>query len=165
MTAQSFHILLTDDDDGHASLVERNLVRSGIAAGIARARDGREALDFVHRRGPFADRPSTGPLLMLLDINMPFVDGISVLGAIKSGESTAGIPVIMLTTTDDPRDIQRCYSLGCSMYVIKPVEYEQFVAVVKRLGQFLQIVAVPTDDSCLTAGHAASWRLPEKVGA
>jgi CheY-like chemotaxis protein len=87
--------------------------------------------------------PRDIPLLLLLDINMPFVDGIEVLRQIKAEELTAKMPVIMLTTTDDPREIQRCYELGCSVYITKPVEYDSFVEAVKRLGLFLQIVTVP----------------------
>ena len=78
---------------------------------------------------------------------MPLIDGTAVLGAVKSIEATAKIPVIMLTTTDDPREIERCYEMGCSVYVSKPVEYDRFVEAVKRLGLFLQIVAVPLDES------------------
>jgi CheY-like chemotaxis protein len=147
MTPQAFHILLAEDDDGHASLVQRNLIRSGIANQLARVRNGQEALDYIHRRGSYRERNLNGPLLLLLDINMPLLDGTAVLGAIKSDESTAKIPVIMLTTTDDPREIQRCYEMGCSVYVSKPVEYDKFVEAVKRLGLFLQIVAVPLDES------------------
>jgi CheY-like chemotaxis protein len=147
MTPQAFRILLAEDDDGHANLVQRNLVRSGIANDIVRAHNGQEALDYIHRRGAHADRDLNGPLLLLLDINMPLVDGTAVLGAIKASEATAKIPVIMLTTTDDPREIQRCYELGCSVYVSKPVEYERFVEAVKRLGLFLQIVAVPLGET------------------
>jgi CheY-like chemotaxis protein len=81
----------------------------------------------------------------VLDINMPRMDGVQVLAQIKAQESTSKIPVIMLTTTDDPREVQRCYELGCSVYVTKPVEYESFVEAVKRLGLFLQIVQIPPE--------------------
>ncbi|HEX3997931.1 MAG TPA: response regulator [Pirellulales bacterium] len=145
MTSHPFRILLTEDDDGHANLVQRNLLRSGIANEIVRARNGQEALDYVQRRRPHCEQELNAPLLLLLDINMPLVDGTAVLSAIKANESTAKIPVIMLTTTDDPREIQRCYELGCSVYISKPVEYDKFVEAIKRLGLFLQIVAVPHD--------------------
>lgn len=145
--SKPFRILLAEDDDGHASLVQRNLVRSGVANELVRVRDGQEALDYIRRSGPYRDRDSQSPLLLLLDINMPFVDGTAVLAAIKSDNASAKIPVIMLTTTDDPREIERCYELGCSVYVSKPVEYEKFVEAVKRLGLFLQIVVVPLDEA------------------
>jgi CheY-like chemotaxis protein len=142
MTTQAFRILLAEDDDGHASLVERNLKRSGIANEMVRARNGQEALDYVRARLS-APGDSPVPLLLLLDINMPLVDGIEVLRQLKRAEATAKLPVIMLTTTDDPREIQRCYEFGCSVYITKPVEYDRFVEAVKRLGLFLQIVTVP----------------------
>jgi CheY-like chemotaxis protein len=142
MTTQAFRILLAEDDDGHASLVERNLKRSGIANEMVRAHNGQEALDYVRARLS-APGDSPVPLLLLLDINMPLVDGIEVLRQLKRDEATAKLPVIMLTTTDDPREIQRCYEFGCSVYITKPVEYDRFVEAVKRLGLFLQIVTVP----------------------
>jgi CheY-like chemotaxis protein len=146
MNIQPFQILLAEDDDGHASLVERNLKRSGIVNELLRAHDGQEVLDYVRRR-KLVNGPRDIPLLLLLDINMPFVDGIEVLRQIKADELTAKMPVIMLTTTDDPREIQRCYELGCSVYITKPVEYDSFVEAVKRLGLFLQIVTVPAKAS------------------
>jgi CheY-like chemotaxis protein len=82
----------------------------------------------------------------MLDINMPRVDGVEVLRQIKANERTAKIPVIILTTTDDPREVQRCYELGCSVYVVKPVQYDEFIEAVKRLGLFLSIVKVPRED-------------------
>jgi CheY-like chemotaxis protein len=84
-----------------------------------------------------------GPLLMILDINMPRVDGVEVLTRVKADETTSKIPVIMLTTTDDPREVERCYQSGCSVYITKPVEYDAFVEAVKRLGLFLQVVQLP----------------------
>lgn len=136
-------ILLAEDDDGHAQLIQRNLKRAGIANEIVRARDGQEALDYIRCQGAFADRPPNGPLLLLLDINMPKVDGIGVLQALKADLVTAQVPVIMLTTTDDPREVERCYQLGCSVYITKPVQYQDFVEALTRLGMFLEIIKVP----------------------
>ena len=89
--------------------------------------------------------PQTSPqsILLLLDIKMPRVDGIEVLRQLKSDPQTASIPVIMLTTTDDPREVQRCYELGCSVYITKPVDYQAFVEAINRLGLFLQVVRIP----------------------
>jgi CheY-like chemotaxis protein len=140
-------ILLAEDDAGHASLVQRNLKRAGIANRIIHVRDGQEALDYVCREGAYRDRVPNGPLLVLLDINMPRVDGVEVLRRLKAGERTNKIPVVMLTTTDDPREIQRCYELGCSVYVTKPVAYDEFIEAVRRLGLFLSIVQVPREDA------------------
>jgi CheY-like chemotaxis protein len=136
-------ILLAEDDDGHASLIQRNLKRAGIANEIVRVRDGQEALDYLRCEGAFADRPCAVPLLLLLDINMPRVDGVGVLTAVKADPETAKLPVIMLTTTDDPREVERCYALGCSVYVTKPVQYQEFVDALTRLGMFLQIIKIP----------------------
>lgn len=138
-------ILLAEDDEGHASLIQRNLKRAGVANEVVHVKDGQEALDFVRCEGPHAGRASRGPLLLLLDIKMPRVDGLEVLRQLKASEATAKLPVIMLTTTDDPREVARCYQLGCSVYVTKPVQYDEFVEAVQRLGMFLSIVKVPRE--------------------
>jgi CheY-like chemotaxis protein len=139
-------ILLAEDDDGHAFLVQTNLKRAGIVNPISRVRDGQEALDYVFCEGEFANRQVGQPLLMILDINMPRVDGVEVLTKIKKNPATASMPVIMLTTTDDPREVENCYQLGCNVYITKPVAYEEFVEAVKRLGLLLQIVQVPAEE-------------------
>jgi CheY-like chemotaxis protein len=143
MPSEALEILLAEDDEGQAFLVQRNLERAGISNRVTRVVDGQQALDFIHGVGRFAARETAGPLLVILDINMPRIDGIEVLTNLKSNKDTARLPVIMLTTTDDPREIERCYELGCNVYITKPVEYDHFVEAVKRLGLFLQIVQVP----------------------
>lgn len=143
MMAESLTIILAEDDDGHAMLIEKNLRRAGLVNGFVRVRDGQEALDLVHGRGAFAGRAVGHNALLLLDINMPRVDGVEVLRRLKSDPATAAIPIIMLTTTDDPREVERCYQLGCNVYVTKPVEYEEFIHAIKQLGLFLQVVRVP----------------------
>jgi CheY-like chemotaxis protein len=152
MQAEPLVILLAEDDEGHASLVRRNLKRSGVANDIVHVNDGQEALDYVRATGKYSDRPRVAPMLLLLDINMPRVDGIEVLRQIKQDEKHNRIPVIMLTTTDDPREINRAYELGCSVYVTKPVAYEAFVEAVSRLGLFLQVVRVPPEAALLEMG-------------
>src|SRR5262249_15557362 len=132
MSAEPLLIILAEDDDGHASLVQRNLERAGLANGLHRLKDGQEALDFIRGEGSYAGQGgSQQPGLLLLDIKMPRVDGVEVLRQIKADPKTALIPVIMLTTTDDPREIQRCYELGCSVYITKPVDYQGFVEAIK----------------------------------
>lgn len=143
MDQEPLLILLAEDDDGHASLVQRNLKRSGITNTVVRVADGQQALDFVLRQGEFAQRPTDCSLLLLLDINMPRVDGLEVLRRVKGDAKLSGIPVIMLTTTDDPREIERCYQEGCSVYITKPVQYEAFVEAIRRLGLFLQVIQFP----------------------
>jgi CheY-like chemotaxis protein len=145
MSVQPVHIILTEDDDGHAALVEKNLRRAGVANGFTRLRDGQEAIDYFH--GPDAaavDASAVTTSVLLLDINMPRVDGVEVLRRLRADPRTATLPVIMLTTTDDPREVERCYQLGCNVYITKPVEYEPFVDAVKRLGLFLQVVKLPS---------------------
>ena len=146
MVADQLMILMAEDDDGHANLVQRNLQRSGVVNHLHRVTDGQEALDFIECAGAHSHRKTNGPLLLLLDINMPRVDGVEVLRQLKASDKHCNVPVIMLTTTDDPREVQRCYELGCSVYITKPVSYEQFVEAVKRLGMFLSIVQVPRED-------------------
>ena len=115
--------------------------------------DGAQALDFVFRRGNFADRASTDPLI-LLDINMPgSVDGVEVLRQIKADPATRKTPVIMLSTTDDPREIALCYELGCSVYITKPVDPLQFIEAIKRLGLFLQVIRLPEGNTETTVAH------------
>jgi CheY-like chemotaxis protein len=140
-------ILLAEDDDGHAYLIEQNLQDAGLANRVVRASDGQEALDYIRCTGAHAGRVPSGPLLLLLDINMPRVDGVEVLRQLKADARTLDLPVIMLTTTDDPREVKRCYELGCSSYVTKPVEYARFVEAIRRLGLFLSIVQVPREDA------------------
>ena len=143
MAIESLTIVLAEDDDGHASLIHRNLQRAGIDNGFIRVKDGQEALDLIFGRGEFAGKPMGENTLLLLDINMPRVDGVEVLRTLKSDPATNAIPIIMLTTTDDPREIERCYQLGCNVYVTKPVDYEDFINGIKQLGLFLQVVRIP----------------------
>ncbi|AUT68429.1 MULTISPECIES: response regulator [Paraburkholderia] len=147
---KSVGIVLVEDDDGHATLVERNLRRAGISNGFVRFGDGQEALDYFFgepRAGDSANgRPARDELanyVVLLDLKMPRVDGFEVLRRLKESPSTSSMPVIVLTTTDDPREIERCYELGCNVYITKPVEYDAFIEAVRRLGFFLQVVKLP----------------------
>jgi CheY-like chemotaxis protein len=143
MATEPLLIVLAEDDDGHANLIERNLERAGLVNRLERMRDGQEVLDFFRSEGAYRGYSLGQPALLLLDIRMPKVDGLEVLRQLKSDARTAPVPVIMLTTTDDPREIQRSYELGCNVYVTKPVDYSSFVEAIKRLGLFLQVVRVP----------------------
>jgi CheY-like chemotaxis protein len=145
MTEHALVILLAEDDEGHAYLIQQNLLDAGLANKVVHVPDGQEAIDYIHCTGAYSSRQPSGPLL-LLDINMPRLDGVEVLRRLKADPKTDEIPVIMLTTTDDPREVRRCYELGCSSYVTKPVAYDQFVEAVRRLGLFLAIVQVPRED-------------------
>jgi CheY-like chemotaxis protein len=146
MSTASLLILLVEDDLGHAELIQRNLKRSGFENQVVHLTDGQQALDYIFCEGTFASRKPNGPMLLLLDIKMPKVDGVEVLRRLKTDSRTEKIPVIVLTTTDDPREIERCYELGCSVYITKPLDYEAFVEAVRRLGLFLQVVSVVRED-------------------
>ena len=140
---QPITIILAEDDDGHASLVERNLERAGLLNGFLRVSDGQELLDALKAQGTAGGPVLSEEVVILLDINMPRIDGIEALKQIKANEATKSIPVIMLTTTDDPREVNRCYELGANVYITKPVEYDNFIEAIRRLGLFLQIVKRP----------------------
>ena len=137
-------ILIADDDMGHATLIQKNLKRAGIANPLIHFKDGEETLDFLFGRTQEPCFVSGKSYLLLLDIRMPKVDGVEVLKQVKEDSELKKMPVIMLTTTDDPREVERCYDLGCSDYIAKPVVYETFVLTVQRLGLFLLVVEVPS---------------------
>jgi CheY-like chemotaxis protein len=141
-------ILITEDDDGHAELITDNLREAGISNDIIRFRDGQEAWDFLSEAGPGPHRIYNHPYLLLLDIRMPRVDGVELLQRLKSHPKLHKMPVIMLTTTDDPREVEACYKLGCNSYVTKPVDFSQFTETLKRLGLFLSVIQVaPIDEN------------------
>jgi CheY-like chemotaxis protein len=136
-------ILIAEDDAGHASLIKKNLKRAGISNEIIHFKDGQETLDFLLRRDEGPHRVSGTGYLLLLDIRMPKVDGVEVLQQIKQDKELRKIPVIMITTTDDPREVEHCHSLGCSNYIAKPIDYDKFVESIRQLGLFLAVVEVP----------------------
>jgi CheY-like chemotaxis protein len=136
-------ILIADDDPGHARLIEKNLTRAGLSNPIQRFADGQQILDFLFCRGSGLHRAPDTPYLLLLDIRMPKVDGVEVLRQVKEDPELRKIPTIMLTTTDDPREVERCHALGCSNYVVKPVDYEKFSEAIRQMGLFISLVQVP----------------------
>jgi CheY-like chemotaxis protein len=134
-------IVMIEDDEGHARLIERNIRRAGILNDIRHFADGGTALAYLKddKGGPAHD----GPALVLLDLNLPDMSGIDILAAIKSDERLRRTPVVVLTTTDDKAEIQRCYDLGCNVYITKPVNYESFADAIRQLGLFLSVIQVP----------------------
>jgi CheY-like chemotaxis protein len=136
-------ILIAEDDEGHATLIQRNLARAGITNEMIHFKDGQEALDFLFRRGKERTRQTGVSYLLLLDIRMPKVDGVEVLRQLKQDSELRKLPVIMVTTTDDPVEVDRCHEIGCSNYISKPVDYEKFVEAIRQLGLFLSVVEVP----------------------
>lgn len=147
MRPEPVTILLAEDDDGHALLVERHLRRAGFTHHIDRVCDGQEALEYLFGTGSHAGRAPNGPLIVLLDIRMPRVDGVEVLRRLRASPVTMGLPVLMLTTTDNPDEVTRCYQLGCSLYVTKPVSYDDLSAALQQLASFLAVVAVPREEA------------------
>lgn len=140
---QDVIILIAEDDEGHATLIKKNLRRSGIGNPILTFKDGQEMVDFLFPRGDGPHWENGKGYLMLLDIRMPRLTGIEVLEKVKEDTELCKIPIIMLTTSDDPREIERCHMLGCSNYIPKPIAYEGFGNAVNHLGHFLSIVEVP----------------------
>jgi CheY-like chemotaxis protein len=135
-------ILIAEDDDGHAELIVEGLRETGLKNEIIRFENGQEIWEYL--LDALKDgMPVDGiEYLVLLDINMPRMDGTEVLRRIKNHENMKNIPVIMLTTTDDPREIEKCYQLGCNVYITKPVEFIKFAETLQKLGFFLQIIKV-----------------------
>jgi CheY-like chemotaxis protein len=132
-------ILIAEDDSGHYELVKRNLWLSCVESEILHFKDGQELLDFLFMTGPGPKREPRGSYILLLDIRMPKVDGREVLRCIKQDVRLRDIPVIMLTTTGNEKEISLCYELGCSFYMVKPVDYNKFMEAVGNLGKFLSM--------------------------
>ncbi len=139
--SHSVNIIMIEDDDGHARLIEKNIRRAGIANAIIHYVDGTSALDYLFNspHGP----AQNGPALILLDLNLPDMSGIDILGQIKADPLLKRTPVVVLTTTDDKHEIQRCYDLGANVYITKPVNYESFAKAIQQLGLFLSVIQVP----------------------
>jgi len=139
---QPVGIVMVEDDEGHARLIEKNIRRAGISNDITHFTDGTRALDYLFndRSGP----AHNGPSLILLDLNLPDMSGTDILSRIKAeGSPLRRTPVVVLTTTDDKVEIQRCYDLGCNVYITKPVNYESFADAIRQLGLFLSVIQVP----------------------
>ncbi len=132
---------MIEDDDGHARLIERNIRRAGISNTIHHFTNGTSALEFIFNGedGPVRN----GPAMVLLDLNLPDMSGTDILTRIKSVDKLKRTPVVVLTTTDDKVEIQRCYDLGCNVYITKPVNYEAFADAIRQLGLFLAVIQVP----------------------
>jgi CheY-like chemotaxis protein len=131
-------IVMIEDDDGHARLIEKNIRRAGVCNAIVHLRDGGSAL--AHLLDPAI---AGSPLLVLLDLNLPDMSGIDILARLKHDDRLRLVPVIVLTTTDDRLEVQRCYDLGCNVYITKPVDYDAFAQAIRQLGLFLSVMQVP----------------------
>ena len=141
--AETLSLLMAEDDDGHATLVRRSLKRAGLESEPVHLRDGQELLDYVQCRGAWTHRPPHRQLAILLDLNMPRLDGTAVLERLKSDEDLARFPVFVLTTTDNPAELDRCYGLGASVCLVKPVDYGAFDGMIRRLADLLMTARFP----------------------
>jgi two-component system, response regulator len=133
-------ILLVDDSPNDVTLIKAALEDSNLGNDIVVAEDGEEALDFLYKRGKYANYSGGIPIFILLDIKMPLMDGIEVLKIIRSDEALNKIPIIMLTSSRDSHDLQECYNNGANSFVVKPVNINDFIGVVKKLGQYWVVV-------------------------
>jgi CheY-like chemotaxis protein len=143
-----FHsILLAEDNPKDVELTLAALETHNLANDVVVVEDGAEALDYLYRRGKFKMRPNGNPAVVLLDLKMPKVDGIEVLRTLRSDESMKKIPVVILTSSKEESDIVTSYELGVSSYVVKPVNFEQFVDTVSRLGVYWALINEPPPGS------------------
>ncbi len=140
-------ILLVEDDPRDVELILSALSEYNVANEIAIARDGVEALDYVYRRGTFAGRPVDNPVVILLDLKLPKLDGIQVLRQLKADEQMRLIPIVILTSSRESRDLAECYALGVNAYVVKPVRFTEFVDAVKQVGVFWALINEPPPGS------------------
>jgi CheY-like chemotaxis protein len=136
-------IIMIEDDDGHARLIERNIRRSGVNNEIIPFRNGTDALSYLLGNDHGALAHKGQPLLILLDLNLPDMTGTEILRQLKESRNFKSTPVVVLTTTDDAQEIKRCYELGCSVYITKPVNYESFAHAIRQLGLFFSVIQVP----------------------
>ena len=144
MMALVKRILLVEDSKHDVELTLVALEECHLANQVDVVNDGAEALDYLHRRGAYADRPNELPVVVLLDLKMPKVDGLEVLRHMKSEAALKRIPVVMLTSSREEKDLVQSYELGVNGYVVKPVDFEQFIESIKQLGCFWAIVNEPS---------------------
>lgn len=136
-------IVMIEDDEGHARLIERNIRRAGVNNEIVPFTNGTDAVNYL--LGP--DRTGVvhkdQAILILLDLNLPDMTGLDILKLVKETTYLKCAPVVVLTTTDDAQEIKRCYALGCNVYITKPVNYENFAIAIRQLGLFFSVIQVP----------------------
>ncbi|HEY8944987.1 MAG TPA: response regulator [Polyangiaceae bacterium] len=136
-------ILLVEDSEQDVELTLSALTQHNLANEVVVASDGEQALDYLYRRGTFADRDPVNPVVILLDIKLPKVDGLEVLQQLRADSTLKFIPVVMLTSSREERDIVRSYDLGVNAYVVKPVEFQGFIEAIRELGLFWAVLNQP----------------------
>jgi len=148
-------ILLVEDSARDAELALEALGEHHLANEVVHVRDGAEALDYLYRRGPFAGRSNGQPAVVLLDLKMPKVDGMEVLRQIKGDPALKMIPVVVMTSSREEQDLVESYQLGANAYMVKPVQFHEFVEAVKQLGGYWAIVNEPPPGSVRRPGASA----------
>ena len=138
---EPFILVMIEDDEGHATLIKKNLNRAGIGNKMIHLQDGAKAAEYFF--GQNSNDLPHDKTLILLDLNLPEIDGYEILRRLKSEEHTRNIPIIVLTTTDNPKEVDRCYELGCNVYITKPVAYDSFADAIQKLGLMLAVVKIP----------------------
>jgi CheY-like chemotaxis protein len=137
-------IVMIEDDEGHARLIERNIRRSGVNNDILPFTNGTDATRYLFGKDGSGLDHKGEALLILLDLNLPDMGGVEILQRVKESKHLKSTPVVVLTTTDDSQEIKRCYELGCNVYVTKPVNYESFANAIRQLGLFFSVIQVPS---------------------
>jgi CheY-like chemotaxis protein len=140
---QPVTIIMVEDDEGHARLIEKNIRRAGVNNEIIPFTNGTEALRYLMGEDGSGLVSAGRHLLVLLDLNLPDMTGVDILDKVKGNQHTRRSPVVVLTTTDDEKEIQRCYDLGANVYITKPVDYENFANAIRQLGLFFSVMQVP----------------------
>lgn len=141
--AKPVTIIMVEDDEGHARLIEKNIRRAGVNNELIAFVDGTSAIDYLLGPDGSGEVSARSQLLVLLDLNLPDMAGIEVLTKIKNNPHLKRTPVVVLTTTDDTREIQHCYDLGANVYITKPVNYDGFSNAIRQLGLFFSVIQVP----------------------
>lgn len=136
-------IVMVEDDEGHARLIEKNVRRAGVSNEIIPFTNGNAALDYILGEDRSGENIQNRYMLILLDLNLPDMSGIDILERVKSNAHAKRLPVVILTTTDDEREIQRCYDLGANVYITKPVDYDSFANAIRQLGLFFSVMQIP----------------------
>jgi CheY-like chemotaxis protein len=136
-------IIMIEDDEGHARLIEKNIRRAGVRNEIVSFPDGTSAISYLFGADGSGVQHGGRALLILLDLNLPDMSGFDILKRLKENEHLKRSPVVVLTTTDDQHEIQRCYDLGCNVYITKPVDYESFAHSIRQLGLFFSVIQIP----------------------
>jgi CheY-like chemotaxis protein len=144
--ARPVKIIMVEDDEGHARLIEKNIRRAGVNNEIIPFMNGTDALAYLLGPDGSGTVSAGRQLLVLLDLNLPDMTGIDILQRLKENQHTRRSPVVVLTTTDDAREIQRCYDLGANVYITKPVNYDGFANAIRQLGLFFSVMQVPEAD-------------------